>query len=453
MAKLNIGPQSGPQETFLTSVADIAIYGGAAGGGKTWALLLDPMRWVKEYPDFGGVIFRRTSPEITKEGGLWDESMKLYPPAVPKIGTLDWRFRSGANIGFGHLQHEDDKFKWHGAQICYLGFDELTRFTESQFWYMLSRNRSGCGVRPYVRATCNPEPGWVAELIAWWIDDEGFPIPERAGVLRWFARVDNLLHWFDSRADALRQFPDIPPKSLTFIPAKLSDNPALTSKDPGYLANLLAQPYIEQQRLLHGNWLVSSDGGEWPASYFTSSIWFDDWPKDIAIRTLGLDPSKGKDAKHGDYSAIVRLGRSKDGTLWADADLQRRPTGVIVDAAIEAQRDFRADGFAIETNQFQELLKVEIETKSRAQGIMLPCYGLNNQVNKLVRIRRLGPHLAAGNLRFKANSPGAKLLVQQLREFPNADHDDGPDGLEMALRLMIYLHNGRSNGGAKGLTI
>ena len=119
--------------------------------------------------------------------------------------------------------------------------------------------------------------------------------------------------------------------------------------------------------------------------------------------------------------------------------------------AIEHQRQFKPDGFGIEINQFQELLKTEIERKSRETGIQLPLWGIDNRVNKLVRIRRLGPHLASGNLRFKAASPGTALLVQQLREFPNGEHDDGPDALEMALRTMVELWNGRRTKGTHGL--
>ncbi len=156
-------PQPGPQETWLSSGADIAIYGGSAGGGKSWALLFEPLRHVAN-PGFGAVIFRRTMPMITNEGGLWDESMGLYPlaGATPMIGSHDWRFPSGANVGFRHLQHEVTKLDWQGAQVALIGFDELTHFTESQFFYMFSRNRSMCGVRPYIRATTNPDAAsWV----------------------------------------------------------------------------------------------------------------------------------------------------------------------------------------------------------------------------------------------------------------------------------------------------
>jgi predicted phage terminase large subunit-like protein len=157
-----------------------------------------------------------------------------------------------------------------------------------------------------------------------------------------------------------------------------------------------------------------------------------------------LDPSKGKDARHGDYSAFVKLGIDKNQNLYVEADLQRRPTPQIVADGVEWVQQFRPDGFAIETNQFQELLVAELKRVGLQRKVHLPVYGLNNQVNKQVRIRRLGTYLAQRKLHFKARSGGTALLVDQLRDFPVGEHDDGPDALEMALRVMIELWNGKN---------
>jgi len=152
--QIEIRPQAGPQENFLATEADIAIYGGAAGGGKTWALLLEPLRHIHN-PEFGAVIFRRTYPQIRSEGGLWSESSTIYPAmgGQPRESILDWTFPAGGRIKFAHMQHEINRLDWQGAQIPLIEFDELTHFTKEQFFYMLSRNRSTCGVRPYIRAT------------------------------------------------------------------------------------------------------------------------------------------------------------------------------------------------------------------------------------------------------------------------------------------------------------
>lgn len=264
-----VRPQPGPQTAFLSSAADIAIYGGAAGGGKSWGLLLEPLRHVG-VPDFGAVFFRRNTVQIRNEGGLWDESAKLYAHAGarPREHVLEWRFPSGASVSFGHLEHDKTVFDWQGSQIPLIGFDELTHFTAKQFWYMVSRNRSMCGVRPYIRATCNPDAdSWVAKLIEWWIDPAtGTPIPERSGRLRWFVRVNDKLIWAD-RPEDLTEHKNptdglpIPPKSLTFIAAKLTDNTALMLADPGYMASLMSLPRVERERLLGGNWKIRPSAG------------------------------------------------------------------------------------------------------------------------------------------------------------------------------------------------
>jgi predicted phage terminase large subunit-like protein len=188
---------------------------------------------------------------------------------------------------------------------------------------------------------------------------------------------------------------------------------------------------------------------EWDATYFDyPGFWFEQWPAQLQIKTLGLDPSKGRDAKSGDYSAFVRLGRGPQDLLYCEADVQLRPTPQVVADGVEHVRRFRPDGFGVEINQYQELLCTEFERVGLQEDVHLPLYGLNNQTNKQVRIRRLGPYLAQRKLRFKSRSPGTALLVQQLRDFPVGDHDDGPDALEMALRLMIELWNGRLQAGA-----
>jgi len=184
---------------------------------------------------------------------------------------------------------------------------------------------------------------------------------------------------------------------------------------------------------------------EWPESYFDETIWFDAWPANLAVKTMALDPSKGNDSRRGDYSALVVLGVDRQGMLYVEADLARRPTPDIVADGTEWFRRHQPDVFGVEANQFQDLLAGEFESTFRRQGILgarpVP---IENHTSKQVRIRRLGPYLSSHRVRFKTGSPGTKLLVEQLQEFPIADHDDGPDALEMALRLAVEIVNGRT---------
>lgn len=260
----------------MATPAQICIYGGAAGGGKSYGLLLSPLRY-KNVKGFGCTIFRRNFNQIFSQGGLWDESSKIYAGikgAQPQLSLGRWKFtdekgRTISSVKFAHIEREDELNKWQGSQICEIGFDELTHFSEKIFFYMLSRNRSTCGVTPFVRATCNPDAdSWVAKFIEWWIDQEtGYPIPERSGKIRWFIRRDEILHWANTKQELWERFNLVTdeeraePRSVTFIMSKLQDNQELLKVNPQYLANLKALSQIERERLLHGNWKIKAAAG------------------------------------------------------------------------------------------------------------------------------------------------------------------------------------------------
>lgn len=272
-----IKPQQGFQQDFLSSSADIVFGGGIAGAGKSYALLLEPTRHIHN-KDFGAVFFRRTMPMIKAEGGLADTSNKIYPlfNAKPSNNETRWVFPSGSKVKFAHLQFEKNTLDYQGAQIPLIGFDELTQFTKSMFFYLLSRNRTTCGVRPYMRATMNPQgEGWVKDMIEWYIypDDypdpllAGMPIMERANKIRWFTRLLGKFIWGNTPQEVIKQIPkefidDYDKhsiKSFSFIPGRLDDNQMLLQHDPSYRANLLAQDKENVMRLLRGSWKKLSD--------------------------------------------------------------------------------------------------------------------------------------------------------------------------------------------------
>ena len=281
-----IRPNPGPQTEFLSTSADIAIYGGAAGAGKSYALLLDPLRFYS-LRGFESVTFRRQSTQITSGGGLWDTSHTLYPyfGAISKMSPRHhWVFPKGPKFAFDHLQYDKSVKAWDGAQLAAVYFDELQHFTEMQFFYMLSRNRTMCGVKPYMRATCNPDPdSFLVDFLDWWIDEEGFPIEERSGKLRYMLRLDGTIHWFDSEAELRAIYPDEKKyrfKTVTFIKATLADNPVLTESDPDYEGNLNAMFEYERKRLLLGNWFARPTAGE----LFKTFYWKYVEGQDVPIR-------------------------------------------------------------------------------------------------------------------------------------------------------------------------
>ena len=320
-----IKPQKGPQEAFLSTPADICIYGGSAGGGKTYAILLEPLRHINN-PKFGCVIFRKNSNQIFSTGGLWDTSMQIYPLAGGrpiKTPTPMFRFPSGMKVTFSHLEYDRDVLKFQGSQIPLICFDELCHFTRKQFFYMLSRNRSDSGVRGYIRATCNPDAdSWVAEFISWWINqDTGYAIPERSGVLRWMIRINDVIYWADTPQELAKKYncalEDC--KSVTFIAATLSDNKILMENDPGYLANLKAMATVERERLLYGNWKIKAAAG----LYFRRSRvnMIEEVPNDLTRIVRAWDLAASEDKKSQDpsdgpaYTAGVLLGRRRNGRI------------------------------------------------------------------------------------------------------------------------------------------
>jgi hypothetical protein len=245
---------------------------------------LEPLRYLTSIKGFKAVIFRRTTPQIKLPGGLWDTSMELYPliGATPIDSLSKWKFPFDNSLKFSHLEYEKNIKDWQGSQVPFIAFDELTHFSRKMFFYLLSRNRSACGVKPYVRATCNPDPdSWVANFIEWWIDQDpdsnnyGFPIVERCGKLRYFISDAGNLIWRDTPEEViidgwhiiekqLEKAPKTDPyslvKSVTFIPGSIYDNQKLLEKDPGYLGNLMAQDENTKAALLDGNWKIKTDG-------------------------------------------------------------------------------------------------------------------------------------------------------------------------------------------------
>ncbi len=439
-----IRPQPGPQENCLASPADIVIYGGGAGGGKTWSLLMEPLRHIGN-SGFGAVIFRRTSPQITNEGGMWDESAKLYPllGSRPNQNDLSWQFSRGGRVSFHHLQHEKTKYDWQGAQIPLIGFDELTHFSSGQFWYLVSRNRSMCGVRPYVRATCNPDPdSWVATFIEYWINqDTGFPLPERSGKIRWVVRDDNELIWADRPGELRERFPKTPPKSVTFIPASVYDNKILLKENPEYLGNLMAQPLVERERLLNGNWKIRASAGK-----VFNRAWFEivdavpaggeecrGW--DFAATEADL---KGDDP---DYTASVRM-RRVNGIYYITDATEERLGPAAVDRTVKNLCFQDADMAAATGTRYMTRWEIEpgsaaIRESKKLVALLagLVASGKPSQGDKLTRAKALAAQAEAGNVKLLRGAWNERFL-RHMHAIPDAKHDDTMDAAAVAFNAL-----------------
>jgi len=441
MSKTIIKPQTGPQLAFLSTPADIAIYGGAAGGGKTFALLIEPLRHVTRNAGFSAVIFRRNTTQVRNPGGCWDESLKIYglTQGRPVQTSLEWTWPQGGKIKFAHLEYDTTVISWQGAQVPLICFDELTHFTHDQFFYLLSRNRSMCGIKPYVRATCNPDSdSWVAELIAWWIDqDTGYPIPERAGKIRWFIRINDTLIWADTREALLEQYGDESPKSLTFIPASVYDNKILLEVDPGYLANLRALSEVERQRLLGGNWKIRPAAG----LYFQRS-WcevVDTVPADIDIvRYWDLAATEKTQSNDPDWTVGWKMGRDRKSKIFYVLDVVRFQSSP--HKTEEAWKNTASqDGTSVRIGFPQDPGSAG---KSLASYITRQLCGYTvtarpERGNKVVRFNPFSAQCQAGNVKF-LRAHWNDHVWTSLEGFPDASHDDDADAASGAFAMFHF---------------
>lgn len=468
MSTTIIGPRPGKQTMFLASSADIAIYGGARGGGKSWQLLLEPTRHAHN-PDFRAVFFRKSIADIMKEGQLWDTSQRIYPKLGARsreMPRLDWTFPSGARFKMAHLERESDVEDHRGAQYAYIGIDELTQFSATQFWFLMSCNRSTSGVRPYVRATCNPDPdSWVKEMILWWLDDEArFPREDRAGVVRHFVRADDgALVWGDTAEELRERVPSrfvdgkgkpLPIESVvmsfTFVPAKLDDNDILVSKDPAYRAKLAGMPLVQRRRELEGDWEIRESAG---------NVFRGDWFVDVdvvepGVRVVRYWDLAGSKRRRSDFTAGCKLVDHGDGT-WTIADMKNeklRPLEVeklLRDTAVD-------DGVECEVHIEQETgaageLLVDQYARGPLRGFTVVGHSVRNAGTKTERAKPASAAAEKGYVKVKRASWNRPFRAQA-QGFPDTDHDDMVDaftGSFAAVQEGEFAWASGSMGGAR----
>lgn len=227
------------QAAFMARPEYEALYGGAAGGGKSDALVVEALRQVG-IPHYKALIVRKTYPQLAE---LIDKSLNYYPRAYPKArynaSAHTWNFPSGAKILFGSMQYTKDRTRYQGQAYDFIGFDELTHFTWDEYSYLFSRNRpNGPGTRVYIRASANPGGvghGWVKERFV----TAGKPM----------TTIWEDVTWRDPSGQEHRAR-----QSRIFVPSSVFDNPALLNNDPDYVRRLASMPEADRNALLYGDW-------------------------------------------------------------------------------------------------------------------------------------------------------------------------------------------------------
>lgn len=391
------------QAAFRRSEVLYRAFVGGRGAGKSWCGAYDLIRRAKRdrlylvcaptYPMLKDATLRTFLKLASDLNLLRPGDYRRSPPPSVTLST-------GAEILF---RSTDDPDRLRGPNFSGAWLDEASLMTAEVYQVVMGSLRQ------------NAEQGWMSTTFT----------------------PKGLSHW-------TYEFFGKPRPDTELFHARTRDNPF---NPPGF-HDQLARQYVARQAAqeLEGLFLAM-EGVEWPADYFGSHLFFDDWPPDLRIRVLALDPSKGKADKSGDYSAFVLLGW--DGKqMWVDADLDNgRPVEPlesaperrsIVEDGLQLFRAWGPQAFLVETNGFQSMVADALARAARERGLHLPVYTIDNTVPKVQRIRTLGTFFAQRRIRVR-NSAGGRMLVAQLRDFPVGDHDDGPDALHLAVEMLDVL--------------
>lgn len=427
-------PNKGPQTRFLSLTCHEALYGGAAGGGKSDALLVDAIRYVgrgygrrysalllrREFPDLEKSLMKRAHDLYPRIGGTWSGQPKT------------WTFPMGETVSFGHAQHELDVHQYQGAEFQFVAFDEETSFTRYQYTYMFSRLRSPVGVPCRMRGATNPGGeghDWVFERFAPWLDT-AHPNPAAPGEVRYFAHDDNGAEFACPKGT-----PDS--RGRTFVPAVLSDNPYLAS-DGAYRRGLDELDPVTRAQLKDGNWLAKAAAG----AYFKRA-WFefvDAAPADARrIRYWDRAATEASAGKDPDWTVGAKLAITRDRRVFIEDIVRLRANPGDVEKAIKATAEL--DGKAV---------KIGIEQDPGSAGKFEAAYyirelgGWNVKAypasgHKVTRAGPISAQCLARNVKIVRGTWNDKL-VRELEEFPDSNHDDQVDAVSGAYSALALGH-------------
>ena len=328
------GPASLKQAMFLKADADIIVYGGSAGSGKSYLGIGRHLRYVND-PKYKGYVIRKNMTMLTKSGGLLDKAHSIFknhePRVIFKRRDMQFIFPSGAVVAFSNYENDAAGEIYRGLELSGAMYDEATQAKEEHIWNLVSRIRSEAKVNSGLWLTCNPDPdSYLFKWVLPYLYPEGHefagrPRPEMDGVVRWLLRIGDSVVWGDSAEELIEgyghMFPkgNIPrPLSFTFISGTIYDNPPLIANNPTYLNQLQQLPRVECERLLHGNWFARQEN----SGYFKRG-WLGTPVRDMqglrivsCVRAWDLAATLPSEAyPDPDYTVGIKMAKLSDGSL------------------------------------------------------------------------------------------------------------------------------------------
>lgn len=378
------------QAEFLASAEMEAMFGGAAGGGKSDAILMAALQYV-HVPGYAALILRRTYPDLALPGAIMDRAGDWLRPTAATWHESEktWRFPSGASLTFGYLQYENDKWRYQGAEFQYQGFDELTQFTETQYRYLLSRLRRLAGSDVPLRARSASNPGGIGHA---WVK----------------------ARFVDPDTSAGRRF----------VPARLEDNPHLDAVE--YERSLAELDPITRRQLRHGDWDVTPEGGMFRREWFGIVA---QAPADLDTVSRSWDEAATEGG--GDWTVGAKVGQRAG--VWYVLDVIREQVGA---RGVDRLMDQAAalDGYPVTIDIQQEPGSAG---KARADAHARRLTGRAVRVDrptgsKTVRARILSSAAEAGNVKLVAG-PWCEAFLEEAVLFPAGGHDDQIDAISWAM--------------------
>lgn len=384
------------------------LYGGAAGGGKSDALLMAALQYV-DIAGYHALLLRRTYADLALPEAIMNRSQEWLGASDAHWNGTEktWTFPSSATLTFGYLQHENDKYRYQSSAFQFIGFDELTQFTSTQYTYMFSRLRRAENSLAPLRMRSASNPGGVGH------------------------------EWVKAR------FLSANTAGRIFIPAKLADNPYLDQTE--YLQSLSELDIITRQRLKDGNWDVNESGGifkrEWfpivdfipPTNEFVR--WVRYW--DLA----GSEPSNAY--PDPDYTVGLKMGLHNSGALYITDIVRIRKTSADVEK--EIVRIAAVDGKGVDIGMEQEGGSAGKSVIDHYRMKVLPGYtfrGFKTTGSKLDRARPASPRAEAKDIRLiRAN--WNEPFLQEVNAFTGDGklHDDQVDTLSGAYDMVVVPQN------------